>query len=236
MTDVIPYLPLLLEGLWTTVVVTVAGSALALVIAAALGIARTARAAWLRWPAGFLVEVFRGTSLLVLMFWLFFALPFLGVEFPPFAAGILALGLNGGAYAAEVVRGAIKTRPRGQSEAAVALGLSPTVTLWRVLVPQAIPAMLPSLGNVLVDMLKASSLVSLVTITDLTFRAQVVRAATGETTVIFGLVLLMYYVLALACGWLVRWLERRFDVTRPVGRGSFLLRSRRASAGRTVSA
>ena len=236
MMNVLAYLPLILEGLWITLFVTVCGSALALVIAFILGIARVARSRWLRVPGAVLVEVFRGTSLLVLMFWLFFALPFLGVELPPLVAGILALGLNGGAYAAEIVRSTIRTRPRGQSEASLALGLSPLVTLWRILIPQSIPAMLPAFGNVLVDLLKASSLVSLVTITDLTFRAQVVRAATGETTIIFGVVLVLYFAIALLCGWLIRFLERRFDITRPVGPGSLIFRSRRALDAREKAA
>ncbi len=217
MDRLLPYLPLLLQGLGVTVVVTVLGAALALLVAFGLGLARISQLRALRIAGAVVVEVFRGTSLLVLMFWLFFALPFLGLQLPPLVAGVLALGLNAGAYAAEVVRSALTTRPKGQSEACVALGLSRTETIWRILIPQSIPAMLPAFGNVLVDLLKATSLVSLVTMADLTFRAQVVRAATGETTLIFGTLLVLYYLLAILAGRFIALLERRFDLSRPVG-------------------
>lgn len=218
MTQILPYLPLLFDGLLMTVVVTVLGTTLALIIAFVLGLARVSQTRWLRAPATLLVEVFRGTSLLVLMFWFFFALPFLGIQLMPMTAAVLALGLNGGAYAAEIVRSSIAGRPEGQSEACVALGLSRRDTLWRILIPQSIPAMLPAFGNVLVDLLKATSLVSLVTITDLTFRAQMIRAATGETVAIFITILVMYFILSLLAGWLIRWLESRFDLRRGLPR------------------
>lgn len=223
MQAIFDYWQLLLDGLLITVVVTVFGSLLAFLIAFFVGIARVARSAWLRVPSAVIVEVFRGTSLLVLMFWLFFALPFLGIELTPIFAGVLALGLNGGAYGAEIVRTTIKGRPKGQTEAIVALGIPRTVALWRILIPQSIPAMLPPFGNILVDLLKASSLVSLVTIADLTFRAQMVRAATGETIAVFGVVLVLYFLLALLCGELVKWLERRFDLARPASKKRSLL-------------
>lgn len=226
MQAVIDYWQLLLQGLLITAMVTVLGAVLAFAIAFVFGVARVSRTAWLRVPSAVLVEVFRGTSLLVLMFWLFFALPFLGIQLTPIFAGVLALGLNCGAYGAEVVRTTIKGRPKGQTEAIIALGIPRTAALWRILIPQSIPAMLPPFGNILVDLLKATSLVSLVTIADLTFRAQMVRAATGQTVAIFAVVLVLYYLLALLCGQLVKWLERRFDLTRPVSkRRSLLLNS-----------
>lgn len=218
MSAIIEYWPLLFEGLLVTIQVTLLGSALAFAVAFLLGIARVASSPWLSVPAGVIVEVFRGTSLLVLLFWLFFALPFLGVELTPIAAGVLALGLNGGAYGAEIVRTSIKTRPQGQREAIIALGIPRIAALWRIVLPQSIPAMLPPFGNILVDLLKASSLVSLVTIADLTFRAQMIRAATGETIIVFAVVLLLYYGLALLCGRLIAWLEHLSRVDRPVGK------------------
>lgn len=223
MQAVFDYWQLLFQGLMVTAMVTVCGAVLAFVIAFIFGVARVSRTAWLRVPAAVLIEVFRGTSLLVLMFWLFFALPFLGLELAPIFAGVLALGLNCGAYGAEVVRTTIKGRPKGQAEAIVALGIPRTPALWRILIPQSIPAMLPPFGNILVDLLKATSLVSLVTIADLTFRAQMVRAATGETLAIFAMVLVLYYVLALLCGQLVKWLEKRFALERSVSKRRTLL-------------
>jgi len=214
MSVVIEYAPLLGRGLLTTLLITMLGIALTLVVAFAAGLARLSRFWVLRAPAYVFIEVFRGTSMIVQLFWFFYALPFLGIEFTPIAAAVLVLGLNEGAYAAEVVRGAIVTRPTGQTEACIALGLSPAQRMRRVLLPQAIPAMLPPFGNVFVDLLKATSLVSLVTIVDLTFTAQSIRNETGETTAIFTVILVMYFILAMALSLLTRWLEGRFAIDR----------------------
>lgn len=214
MSAVIEYAPLLWQGLWTTVVVTVFSGIVCVVVAFVAGLARTSAHWFLRWPAGVFIEVFRGTSLLVQMFWFFFALPFFGIQLFPMTAAVLALGLNEGAYAAEVVRGAIASRPKGQTEACVALGMGPGLRLRRVIVPQAIPAMLPPLGNVMVDLLKNTSLVSLVTVADLTFRAQMIRNTTGQTTAVFLTILVMYFVLSSVLTFLTGTLERRFALDR----------------------
>src|SRR3981189_2301157 len=113
MSDVIAYAPLLLQGLLITLLVA--------------GLGRPSQHWWLRWPAAVFVEIFRGTSLLVQMFWFFFAMPFFGIQLAPLTAAVLALGLNEGAYAAEIVRGTIGSRARGQTEACVALGIGPAL-------------------------------------------------------------------------------------------------------------
>ncbi|MFJ6313726.1 ectoine/hydroxyectoine ABC transporter permease subunit EhuC [Pseudarthrobacter oxydans] len=214
MNAVIEYAPLLWQGLLTTLTVTVLGGALCLVVAFAAGLARLSRHRILRWPAGVFIEVFRGTSLLVQMFWLFFALPFFGIQLHPLTAAVLALGLNEGAYAAEVVRGAIASRAKGQTEACIALGMEPALRLRRIIIPQSIPAMLPPFGNVMVDLLKNTSLVSLVTVADLTFSAQMIRSTTGQTTAIFTTILVMYFVLSYLLTLLTAWLEKRFALDR----------------------
>jgi polar amino acid transport system permease protein len=217
MSDVITYAPLLLQGLLVTLLVTALGAILAVVTAFVAGLGRLSTHRWLRWPAGVFVEVFRGTSLLVQMFWFFFALPFFGIQLAPLAAAVLALGLNEGAYAAEIVRGTIGSRAKGQTEACVALGMGRGLRMRRVLIPQSIPAMLPPFGNVLVDLLKNTSLVSLVTVADLTFRSQMVRNATGKTAAVFLTILVLYFVLALLLSLLMKWLERRFALDRKLG-------------------
>jgi polar amino acid transport system permease protein len=143
------------------------------------------------------------------MFWIYFVLPAFGLQLSAFAAGVLTLGLNVGAYGAEVVRGAILAVPRGQIEAAVALGFPPATRLRRILFPQALPRMIPPLGNLAIELLKGTALVSLITIHDLTFRAQMVRSVTLETGVVFGLVLFLYLLLALTITGLVQVVERR---------------------------
>ena len=204
----IELLPALAGGLAITLKLTVAAAMLGLVCALAAGLARLAPIAPLRALAAVYVEVFRGTSALVQLFWFYFVLPLFGVDLSAMTAGILVLGLNAGAYGAEVVRGAILAVPKGQREASIALNLTPAQAMRRIVLPQAIPAMLPPAGNLLIELLKNTALVSLITITDLTFSAQILRAETLRTTEIFTLVLLMYFAAALLITFAVRWLER----------------------------
>jgi polar amino acid transport system permease protein len=123
-------------------------------------------------------------------------------------AGILVLGLNAGAYGAEVVRGAILAVPKGQLEAAVSLNMRPALAMRRIILPQALVAMLPPAGNLLIELLKNTALVSLITITELTFSAQILRAETLRTVPIFGVVLLLYFAVALLITAAMRALER----------------------------
>lgn len=199
----------LLHGLAVTVALTAAASALAIPIAVAAGLGRGAHSVLLRAPARIYVETFRGTSALVQLYWFYFALPLLGIRMGAMTAGIAVLALNTGAYGAEVVRGAIRAVPPGQTDAAVALGLSRGRALRRVILPQAAVAMLPPAGNLLVELLKNTALVSLVTVADLTFQAQVLRAATLRSGLIFGGILVVYYLLAQVIAWSVRAVERR---------------------------
>ena len=214
MSAVLDFLPLLLQGLAITVLVTVLGALLTLVVAFAAGLSGLSKHWFLRWPSSIFVEFFRGSGLLVQMFWFFYALPFLGIQLTSLMAGVLALGLNEGAYAAEIVRGTIRSRPIGQTEAAIALGMSPALRMRRILIPQSIPAMLPAFGNVMVDLLKNTSLVSLVTVSDLTWRAFTARTVTGATVELFLTIMVLYYILSLLLGWLTRWLEKKYALDR----------------------
>jgi polar amino acid transport system permease protein len=206
--DLSTLLPPLLKGARVTAELALLSTALGGVMAFAAGIGKLSRF----WPARILsivyVEVFRGTSLLVQMFWLYYALPLLGVSLSATLAGILALGLNIGAYGAEVVRGAILAVPTGQYEAAVALNFPRRHTLWNVVLPQALVEMMPPFGNLVVQNLKDTALVSLITLSDLTFRAQNVRNLTLETVPIYSLTLLLYFAMALVLMVIMRWLER----------------------------
>jgi polar amino acid transport system permease protein len=231
MSQVGPFLPFLLGGLLITLALTALGMLLALVVAFTAGMSRMSHRRLLRWPAGAFIEIFRGTSMLVQLFWLFFALPFFGIQLVPFAAAVLALGLNEGAYGAEIVRGAINSLPRGQSEAAVALSMSPYQRMRRVILPQAIPQMIPSFGNVLIDLLKNTSLVSLVTVSDLTFRAQMVRSTTGATAAVFASILVFYFVVSYLLSLGRGWLERRITPTRTAPTVGWLRRAAGSSGG-----
>jgi polar amino acid transport system permease protein len=203
------FLPPLLEGAWVTVQITVAACALAVVCGLLAGLAKTSPWWPVRWVAIAYIEVFRGTSALVQLFWLFFVLPHFGITLDPIPVAILALGLNVGAYGAEVVRGAILAVPRGQYEASIALNMSPLARMRRIILPQAMIAMIPPWGNLFIELLKATALVSLITVGDLTFRAYQLNQATLQTVQIFLLVLFMYLGIALVITYLMRGLERR---------------------------
>ncbi len=199
----------LLEGLWITLQLTAGGAAVGIAVAFVAGLGRLAKFAPLRWLATVYVEVFRGTSALVQLFWFYFVLPFLGVRMDAMTVGIVVLGLNAGAYGAEVVRGSVLSVGKGQYEAATALNFTPRQTLWRIVLPQAVVPMLPPFGNILIELLKNTALVSLITISELTFAAQTLRAETLETTEIFSVVLLLYFMVALCITGAIRLLERR---------------------------
>ncbi|GAA4284906.1 ectoine/hydroxyectoine ABC transporter permease subunit EhuC [Brevibacterium daeguense] len=188
--------PQLSDGIVTTVLLTLGGAAGAFVIALVLGLAMVTPYGWLGVPAKIIVEFFRGTSLLVQLFWLFYVLPLLGVQLDPMTCGILALALNYGAYSAEVVRSSINHVDRGQWEASRALSLSPAHLVRRVIFPQAWALMIPSLATLLIQLLKGTAVVSFITLQDLTERIEQLRQASGDTFFAYSVGLLIYFVLA----------------------------------------
>ncbi len=212
------YLILILEGAVTTVELTVLGCALALAMAFLAGLGRLSRFFLARASATVYIEFFRGTSIFVQLFWAFFVLPLIGIPISPFTAGVLALGLNVGAYGAEVVRGAVLAVPREQHEAGVALNLTRWQRLRHVILPQALVLMLPTFGNNAIELLKGTAVVSLISIADMTFQAQVVRSQTGNTAIPFLTILVLYFLISLAISRSVRGLERHLsqglDVTK----------------------
>lgn len=212
------YIDLILDGAVVTIQLTVMGCALALVVAFAAGLGRLSRFTALRWLATVYIEFFRGTSIFVQLFWAYFVLPLLGFPLTPLQAGVLALGLNVGAYGAEVVRGAILAIPQEQNEACVALNLTRWQRLRYVILPQALVLMLPTFNNNAIELLKGTAIVSLISLADMTFQAQVVRAQTGNTAVPFLTILVLYFLIASVITGLIRGLERRLskglDVTK----------------------
>jgi polar amino acid transport system permease protein len=212
MTDWSGYLLLIFEGALVTIELTILGSALALVMAFLAGLGRLSRFFVIRALATTYIEFFRGTSIFVQLFWAYFVLPFAGLTLSPLEAGVLALGLNVGAYGAEVVRGAIKSVPREQYEACTALNFSRFQRLRYIILPQALPLMLPTFSNNVIELLKGTAVVSLISLSDMTFQAQVVRAQTGNTMIPFTTILILYFLIAWVISLLMRRLERR--VTR----------------------
>lgn len=203
------YLTLIFQGALVTAKLTLAGCALALVVAFIAGLGRVSRLAALRWLATTYIEFFRGTSIFVQLFWVYFVLPFAGLTLEPLQAGIMALGLNVGAYGAEVVRGAILSVPRDQYEACIAVNLTRMQRMRHVILPQALPLMLPTFGNNAIELLKGTAVVSLISLQDMTFQAQVVRAQTGSTLIPFATILVLYFLMALALSRAIRMVEAR---------------------------
>ncbi len=209
-------MPALLEGLAVTVWIAAGGSAVAVACALLAGLGRLSRDPIVRTYARIYIELFRGTSALVQLFWFYFALPILlGVRLDALLVGILVLGLNVGAYGAEVVRGAILAVPRGQTQAAAALNLTRWQTMRHVVLPQAVVAMLPPAGNLLIELLKSTALVSMITVSDLTRVGMFLRDDTLRTAEIFGLLLAIYFGLSLlitaAVRGLEKWMSRGLD-------------------------
>lgn len=206
------FLAVLLQGLPATVIATLSGIALCVALSFVAGLAMLSPLRWVRAIARIYVELWRGTSEVVQLFWIFFALPLLvGFELVPLWAGILVLGLNHGAYGAEVVRGAVQSVPREQYEGATALSFSPAQRMWRVILPQALVEMIPPFNNLFIQLLKASALLSLIFVPDITHQGKVVLEPnyTGQTALIYLLMLLLYLILSVLITLVMRWLERR---------------------------
>jgi polar amino acid transport system permease protein len=188
---------------------TVLAAALAVALALAMGLMRLAPSLPVRWFATVYIEIFRGTSLLVQLYWIFFVLPLFGITLEKFTAGFVAVGMNLGAYGAELVRGAILSVPKGQWEAALALNMSPARRMVRIILPQAVLIMLPPWGNLLIELLKGTALVALISVADLMFQARQINGATFLSAQAFGTALIVYYVMArFVLTPFMRWLER----------------------------
>jgi polar amino acid transport system permease protein len=189
----------LLDGLPETLIATVGGIVLTIVLSFAAGLALLSSRRVVRVPTRIYVEGFRGTSEVVQLFWIYFVLPVLtGFQLVPLWAGVLVLGLNHGAYGAEIVRGAVQSVPRAQYEGAIALGLSPAQRMRRVILPQALVEMLPPFNNLFIQLLKSTAILSLITVADVTRQGvQVLVPNFGaDIALIFGVMLVIYLVLA----------------------------------------
>jgi polar amino acid transport system permease protein len=227
-------LPGIWDGIVVTLQLTLGGALLAFLIALVLGTVVRVRNLALRGTSRVLIEFFRGTSLLVQIFWLFYVLPLFGYQLEPVFCGILALGLNYGAYGAEVVRGALNAVPRTQWEAAVALNFSPWQRLHRVVFPQAWALMVPPLTNLLIHLLKGTAVASYITLQDLTFEINKLRQSTGDTLFAFGVGLVIYFVLAYVLTLVMNLVETR--AKSKLGRGPTLKEMLRLAPDEPVEA
>ena len=205
-------LPILAGAAVVTIEATLIGFALAAVIGLVLAILRFAVPA-LSWPVAALVEFIRSTPLLIQIFFLFFVFPEFGIVLDAFTAGVLALGLHYGAYCSEVYRAGLEAVPRGQWEAAIALNLGQTTTFRDIILPQALPPIVPALGNYLVALFKETPLLSAIAVLELMQTAKILGSETfryNEPITLVGLFFLaMSLVSAAAIRLVERYLKRR---------------------------
>lgn len=216
MDQVLEYSPILIQGTITTIELTVASAIVALIISFVVGLSRFSRFAAVRIAAIIYLEFFRGTSAIVQMFFMFYVLPLLGVHLSSLLAGIIACGFNLGSYGSEVVRGAVQSVPRAQHEAAVALNYTTYQKYRYVLLPQAIPVMIPTFGNLLIELLKLTAVASLITISDLTFMAQIIRVQTALTLEPFLIIMVIYFIIASCLVGMVDFIAKKINKGRNI--------------------
>lgn len=201
-------LPILGIGLIVTIEAAIAGFAIALVLGLVWCLLRRSRSKILCWTAAAVVEFIRDTPLLVQLFFLYYVLPDYGVTMPAFLTGALALGLQYSAYTAEVYRGGFDAVPRGQWEAAIALNLTRLQIYRDIVVPQAVPRIMPSMGNYAVSMLKETPVLSVVTVLDMLNLANMIGDRTFEYLVPLSLVGIIFPILTTLCSAGIHALER----------------------------
>ncbi|AHV96692.1 amino acid ABC transporter permease [Paenibacillus sabinae] len=209
--NLIDWAPKLGSGLWKTILLTLVSFPIALVIGLLLAMPRIGkrRIRILSIPAGIIVEVIRGTPLILQLFYIYFVLPYMGIRFDPFQAGILGLALNYGAYLSEVYRSGIEAIPRTQWEAAKALNMSWAKTMRLVILPQTLRVIMPSLGNYLVSLFKDSALASTISVTELMFAGRLLSSDTFQYITIYTAVFIIYFIISYPAMIGVRMLEKK---------------------------
>ena len=192
-------LPIILIGLTVTLKAAAAGFAIALVLGLVFALLRRSRVRMISWPTALIVEFLRDTPLLVQLFFLYYVLPDFGIVLPAFLTGALALGLQYAAYTSEVYRGGIEAVHHGQWEAATALNLTRIQTYRDIIIPQAIPRIVPAMGNYLVAMIKETPVLSVVTVLEMMGLANMIGERTFEYLVPLTLVGLIFLLLTIIC-------------------------------------
>jgi polar amino acid transport system permease protein len=204
-------LPLIVQALRFTVLITFAGTAIAMVLGLVLAILRRSRRRLVALPASGLVEFIRDTPLLVQLYFLYFVLlPALGLSLSALVTGIIGIGINYSAYTAEVYRAGIEGVPRGQWEAARALNFSPTQVWTSVILPQAVPKVIPALGNYLIAMFKDTPILSSIGVIEMLARAEIIGSQTFRYLEPITLVGVLFLLLSYPSSRLVARLEARY--------------------------
>jgi len=214
MIKILEYYPILITGTITTIKLTIMSAILALVISFVIGLARISKYSTVRIFAIIYLEFFRGSSALVQMFFIFYVLPLWGIYFDALTAGVIACGFNLGSYGSEVVRGAILAIGKEQHEAALALNYSTYKRFRYIIIPQAIPIMIPTFSNLLIELLKLTAVASLITISDLTYMAQIIRVQTALTLEPILAILVIYFIISSVLLMIPNYFTRKFSKGR----------------------
>jgi ectoine/hydroxyectoine ABC transporter permease protein EhuD len=202
-------LPALLEGLKITVELTLIVIVISLILGIFVALGRLSKNRVLRTVTGFYVDFMRATPLLLQLIYIYFVLPTVGIRLDPFVAAVVGLSLNYAAYLSEVYRSGIQAIPRGQLDAAAALGMSPSLSMRRIVLPQAIRIVIPTLGNYFVALFKDTSLASALTLQELLFSGQIIISRTYDYFTIYSMVLFLYFLVGYPALIFVRYLEKR---------------------------
>jgi polar amino acid transport system permease protein len=207
--DAVEFLPILMHGVALTIVVTLGSLALSTLLGLVWALMRVSGIAPLSWTSAAIVNLIRGIPIIVLLFYLYFVMPDLGVTLSALQAAIIGLGIAYSAYQAENFRAGIEAIDKGQIEAAQAIGMGWGLTMRRVVLPQAVRIVLPPYGNVMIMMLKDSSQASTITVAELALQGKLIASSTFKNTSVFTLVALMYLTMSIPLILLVRHFEKR---------------------------
>lgn len=206
-------LPFLLEGTKVTIKISFISFILALFIAFIVGILRAySIPKIIKKILAFYVEVFRGTPLLIQLFFIYYGLPSLGVTLDSNTVAIMGLALNSGAYMSEIIRGAIKAVDKGQFEAAYSMGYSVLQATLNIVIPQALVVSVPALVNSFSDLLKSSSLITVISITELTRCGQLIYTSTSRPFEVYTVIALIYFVLIYIASSISKILEKKLSL------------------------
>ena len=208
-SDAVEFFPILLQGVWLTIVVTIGSLALSTVLGLFWALLRVSGIGVLVGLTAGLINVIRGIPIIVLLFYLYFVMPDFGVALTALQASILGLGIAYSAYQSENFRAGIEAIDKGQIEAAQAIGMSWAQTMRRVVLPQAVKIVLPPYGNVMIMMLKDSSQASTITVAELALQGKLIASSTFKNTSVFTLVALMYLTMSIPLILLVRHFEKK---------------------------
>ncbi|WP_406589594.1 amino acid ABC transporter permease [Bacillus atrophaeus] len=202
--------PYVIKGIWYTLLISFVSMFAGTMLGLFISLARMSKFALLRWPARLYISFMRGVPILVILFILYFGFPYIGIEFSAVTAALLGFSLNSAAYIAEINRSAISSVDKGQWEAAASLGLSYWKTMRGVILPQSVRVALPPLANVLLDLIKASSLAAMITVPELLQHAKIIGGREFDYMTMYVLTALIYWAICSVAAAFQNILEKKY--------------------------